>query len=407
MTDAQVERCRKRMDQFLTDLVEPIGRSERRHWAAVYVRGLLLDGDRKSIEPLAARLPDGNVQALQQFIGQSPWGWDAVWERLGKRMTAELEPESAWVVDDTGFPKQGSHSVGVSRQYSGTLGKTGNCQIAVSVHHVGEEGNAPLGWRLYLPESWANDEQRRLDAGIPADVVFRPKWELALDIIDQIRNWGLADRVVLADAGYGESTDFRQGLEQRQLRYIVGVAPQVGVWLESPQPTLLKPRRKGRPPSALHYGDQRPLSAKTVAQQAKGWKTIGWREGSRGRLKSRFWAGRVQPSHGFHEGKAPLREVWLLVEWPESEQEPTKYFFCDLSADYSLRRLVRLTKCRWKIEQDYQQLKEELGLDHYEGRSWQGWHHHITLVMMAHAFLTLETLRGKKNFWVDPAEDAS
>lgn len=406
MTDAQIERCRKRMDQFLTDLVEPIGRSERRHWAAVYVRGLLLNGERKSIEPLAARLPDGNVQALQQFIGQSPWEWDAVWERLGKRMTAELEPEAAWVVDDTGFPKQGSHSVGVSRQSSGTLGKTGNCQIAVSVHHVGEEGNAPLGWRLYLPESWASDERRRLDAGIPAEVVFRPKWELALDIIDQIRGWGLADRVVLADAGYGESTEFRQELEQRQLRYIVGVAPQVGVWLEPPQATLLKPMRTGRPPSTLHYGDQRPLSAKTVAQQAKGWKTIGWREGSRGRLKSRFWAGRVQPSHGFHEGKAPLKEVWLLVEWPESEQEPTKYFFCDLPADYSLRRLVRLTKCRWKIEQDYQQLKEELGLDHYEGRSWQGWHHHVTLVMMAHAFLTLETLRGKKNYWVDPAEDA-
>jgi SRSO17 transposase len=318
-----------------------------------------------------------------------------------------LEPDAAWVVDDTGFPKQGSHSVGVTRQYSGTLGKTGNCQIAVSVHHVGEQGNAPLGWRLYLPESWASDEQRRQEAGIPAEVVFRPKWELALDIIDQIRGWGLSDRVVLADAGYGESTEFRQQLERRQLRYIVGVGPQVGVWIEPPQPTLLKPRRTGRPPSALHYGDQRPLSVKTVAQQAKGWKTIGWREGSQGRLKSRFWAGRVQPSHGFHEGKPPHKEIWLLVEWPESEKEPIKYFFCDLPADYSLRRLVRLAKCRWKIEQDYQQLKEELGLDHYEGRSWQGWHHHVTLVMMAHAFLTLETLRSKKNFWVDPAESAS
>jgi SRSO17 transposase len=275
MTDAQIERCRNRMDQFLTDLVEPIGRSERRHWAAVYVRGLLLDGERKSIEPLSARLPDGNVRALQQFIGQSPWEWDAVWERLGKRMIAELEPESAWVVDDTGFPKHGGHSVGVSRQYSGTLGKRGNCQIAVSVHHVGEEGNAPLGWRVYLPESWANDEQRRLDAGIPADVVFRPKWKLALDIIDQIRGWGLADRVVLADAGYGESTEFRQELEQRQLRYIVGVAPYVGVWLEPPQPALLKPLRKGRQPSALHYGDQRPLPAKTVAQQANRLRKKG------------------------------------------------------------------------------------------------------------------------------------
>jgi SRSO17 transposase len=163
----------------------------------------------------------------------------------------------------------------------------------------------------------------------------------------------------------------------------------------------------GRPPTAWHYGEQRPLSVKAVAQQAKGWKTIGWREGTQGRLQSRFWAGRVQPSHGFHEGQPPHKEVWLLVEWPESEKEPIKYFFCDLPADYSLRRLVRLAKCRWKIEQDYQQLKEELGLDHYEGRSWQGWHHHVTLAMMAHAFLTLETLRSKRNYWVDPAEDAS
>ena len=152
MTDAQVERCHQRLERFLRDLLEPVGRSERRHWGAVYVRGLLLDGERKSIEPLAARLPDGNAQALQQFIGQSPWGWNPVWERLGKRMSAELEPDSAWVVDDTGFPKQGNHSVGVARQYSGTLGKTANCQVAVSIHLVSENGNAPLGWRLYLPE---------------------------------------------------------------------------------------------------------------------------------------------------------------------------------------------------------------------------------------------------------------
>src|SRR6202142_4754642 len=257
MTDAQAVRCRKRLEQFLVDLLEPVGRSERRHWGEVYVRSLLLDGERKSIEPLATRLPEGNVQAMQQFIGQSPWECNPVWERLGKRMTAELEPDSAWGGDDTGFPKQGTHSVAVERQYSGTLGKTGNCQIAVSVHHVGEEGNAPLGWRLYLPESWAKDEQRRLDVGIPADVVFRPKWELALDIIDQIRGWGLTDRVVLADAGYGGSTEFRQPLERRQLRYIVGVAPQVGAWLEPPKPTLLKPLPTGRQPSALHYGDQR------------------------------------------------------------------------------------------------------------------------------------------------------
>ena len=184
MTDAQVQRCRKRLEQFLADMVEPMGRSERRRWGEVYVRGLLLNGERKSIEPMATQQPDGNVQAMQQFIGQSPWEWAPVWERLARRMTAELEAEPAWVIDDTGFPKQGTHSVGVERQYSGTLGKTGNCQVAVSVHQVGEQGNMPLGWRLYLPESWANDAERRREAGIPEEVVFRKKWELALEIMD-------------------------------------------------------------------------------------------------------------------------------------------------------------------------------------------------------------------------------
>jgi SRSO17 transposase len=407
VTDAQVERCRKRLERFLADLLEPVGRSERRHWGGVYVRGLLLNGERKSIEPLAARVPDGNVQALQQFVGQSPWSWTPIWERLGKRMTAELEPDSAWVVDDTGFPKQGDHSVGVARQYSGTLGKTANCQVAVSIHLVSENGNTPLGWRLYLPESWAKDEQRRQEAGIPTEISFVPKWQLALEIIDQIRSWDLPDRVVLADAGYGESTEFREALEQRQLRYAVGVGPQVGVWLKPPKLQKLKPKSKGRPPSAWHYGDQRPLAVKAAALKAKGWRTIRWREGSKGWLESRFWAMRVQPSHGFQEGEPPHKEVWLLVEWPESAEAPLKYFLCDLPEHYTLRRLVRLAKSRWQIEQGYQQLKEELGLDHYEGRNWQGWHHHVTLVMMAYAFLTLETLRHKKNFWVDPAEDAS
>ncbi len=326
-------------------------------------------------------------------------------ERLGRRMTAELEP--AWVIDDTGFPKQGTHSVGVERQYSGTLGKTGNCQVAVSVHHVGEQGNVPLGWRLYLPESWINDTGRRREAGIPEDLVFRKKWELALEIIDQVRGWGLPDRVVLADAGYGDGTEFREELEKRGLNYAVGVPPQMGVWLKPPKLTTLPAKGKGRPPSAVRYGDQRPATAQAAAQQAKGWKKIRWREGSKGWLESRFWAARVQPSHRYQDGRPPGKEVWLLVEWPESEEAPTKYCLCDLPAHYAWRRIVRLVKCRWKIEQDYHQLKEELGLDHYEGRNWQGWHHHVTMVMLAHAFLTLETLRGKKNFWVDPAEDAT
>ena len=406
MTDAQIKRCRRRLEQFLVDLLEPVGRSERRQWGGVYVRGLLLDGERKSIEPMAQRLPEGNVQAMQQFIGQSPWDWKPVWEKLGQRMTAELEADPAWVIDDTGFPKQGTHSVGVERQYSGTLGKTGNCQVAVSVHHVGEQGNVPLGWRLYLPESWAKDAERRKQAGIPEEIVFRKKWELALEIIDQIRGWGVPDQVVLADAGYGDATELREGLDQRGLAYAVGITPQLGVWLKPPKLIVPEAKPMGRPPSAVRYGTQRPVMAQEAARQAKGWKKVRWREGTKGWLESRFWAARVQTSHRYQDGKAPGKEVWLLVEWPESEDAPTKYSLCDLPASYSLRRLVRLIKCRWKIEQDYHQLKEELGLDHYEGRNWQGWHHHVTMVMVAHAFLTLETLRAKKNFWVDPAEDA-
>lgn len=315
----------------------------------MYVRSLLLNGERKSIEPLAQRLPEGNVQAMQQFIWQSPWDWNPVWERLAKRMTSELSPDPAWVVDDTGLPKQGTHWVGVERQYSGTLGKTGNCQVAVSVHHVGEQENTPLGWRLYLPESWAKDAERHKEAGIPEELVFRKKWELAPDIIDQVRAWGLPDQVVLADAGYGDGTEFREELEKRGLAYAVGVTPQVGVWLKPPKIN--------------------------------------------------------EPTPNTGDGRPPGKPVWLLVEWPESEQAPAKYSLCDLSAHYSLRRLVRLIKCRWKIEQDYHQLKEELGLYHYEGRNGQGWHHHVTMVILAHAFLTLETLRIKDNCGVNPAED--
>ena len=407
MTDAQLERCRKRLEQFLVDLLEPVGRSERRNWGGVYVRGLLLDGERKSVGPMAQRLPDGNEQAMQQLVGQSPWDWEPVWKRLAQRMVRELEPDAVWVIDDTGFPKQGSHSVGVERQYSGTLGKTAHCQVAVSLQEVCAEGAAVLSGRLYLPESWAQDPQRRAEAGIPEEVKFRKKWELALEMIDQARGWEWADGIIVADAGYGDGTAFREELEKRMLPYAVGVPSNTGVGREPPRPRKLKPQQRGRPPSALHYGKQRPISVQETAQQAQGWKKVRWREGRKGWLPSRFWAGRVRPSHGFHEGREPSQEIWLLVEWPEKSAEPTRYFLCDLPAHYRLRRLVPVAKSRWKIEQDYQQLKEELGLDHYEGRSWKGWHHHVTLVMLAHGFLTLETLRNKKNFWLDPAEDAS
>jgi len=404
MTESEIEKCRKRLEQFLADLLDPLGRRERRQWSTVYIRGLLLDGERKSIEPLAARLPDGNVQAMQQLIGQSPWPWAPVWERLAQRMTAELAPDPVWVIDDTGFPKQGQHSVGVARQYSGTLGKTANCQVAVSLHQTSGEASTILGWRLYLPESWTEDPARRTEAGIPEEVKFQTKWQLALELIDQARAWGLRCGVVLADAGYGETTEFRQGLESRQLAYAVGIPSTARVWTKPPR--LRKAPGRGRRTTVYQYGEKRPCAVGEVAAKARGWKQVRWREGSKGWLESRFYACRLQPAHGYDEGDPPGKELWLRVEWPPGEKEPTKFFLCDLPAHYTLRRLVRVVKSRWKIEQDYQQLKEELGLDHYEGRNWTGWHHHVTLVMLAHAFLTLEMLRSKKNFWVDPATDA-
>lgn len=258
MTESEIEKCRKRLEQFLTDLLEPLGRRERRQWSSVYVRGLLLDGERKSIEPMAARLPEGNVQAMQQLIGQSPWAWAPVWQRLAQRMTAELAPDPVWVIDDTGFPKQGRSSVGVERQYSGTLGKTANCQVAVSLHQAGTEESTILGWRLYLPERWTGDAERRAEAGIPASVEFRTKWQLALELIDEALAWGLRAGVVLADAAYGEVTEFRDGLEAGKRPYAVGVSSSLGVWTQPPRVHPLKARGRGRPPTAYHYGEQRP-----------------------------------------------------------------------------------------------------------------------------------------------------
>ena len=322
------------------------------------------------------------------------------WPRLNGPILAaanKLAPDPVWVIDDRGFPKQGHHSVGVARQYSGTLGKTANCQVAVSLHQAGGEESILLGWRLYLPESWTQDAQRRAEAGIPAEVKFQTKWQLALELIDEGQAWGLRCGVVLADCAYGEVTEFRQGLTARQLPYAVGIPSTLGVWTRPPRLHKLKARGRGRPPSVYHYGEQRPCAVREVAEKARGWKQGRWREGTKAWLQSRFYACRVRPSHGFHKGQPRHPEVWLLVEWPPGEKEPTKSFLCDWPEHYSLRRLVRIVKGRWKIEQDYQQLKEELGLDHYEGRNWTGWHHHVTLVILAHAFLTLERVRSKKS----------
>ena len=401
MDKKQLKECRARLETFLRDLLEPVGRKERRKWGSVYVRGLLLDGQRKSIEPMANRLPDGNVQAMQQFIGQSPWDSMPTRKRLAERMANELVPAHGWIVDDTGFPKKGDHSVGVARQYSGTLGKVGNCQIAVSLHLATDDACIPLNFALYLPESWTNDPERMRRAGVPEGTTFfKTKWQIALDLIDEALSWNVPQGVIVSDIFYGKVNEFRQGLINRELSYVVEVESKTIVFDQADSIT----RTKGRP----RKNKPKTVSVKQYAMALPSWKykTIRWRQGSKGGMISRFAAHRVQPAHGYNkkDNKLPPRQ-WLLIEWPAEQAEPCKFWFSNLLPQAGLRRLVRLAKIRWRVEQNYQQQKEELGLDHYEGRGFMGWHHHVTMNMIAYGFLVVEMLRNKKNFWVDPAED--
>lgn len=404
MNAKDLQSCADRLEEFLAELLAGVGRSERRHHGSLYVQGLLLDGERKSIEPLAERVPGGNVQALQQFVGQSPWAWEPVRRLLAQQMEEELLPAAGWIIDDTGFPKQGQESVGVARQYSGTLGKVGNCQVAVGVHLATTEESMPLEWALYLPQAWTEDAERCRKAGVPTQTPFRTKVELALHLIDHLLEWGLDRQPVLADAGYGNNTELRQGLADRQLQYVVGVESSTVVW-EKPTPRVQPPRRagRGRPRRPSYQGQPAALHGLARALPSGAWKTVTWRQGTRGPQRSRFAACRVQPAHGHAHDRPELEPVWLLIEWPSNAEAPTKYWFSNLPQEVSLRRLVRLAKLRWRVEQNYQQLKEELGLDHYEGRGWQGWHHHVTLVCLAYAFLLLERRRYKKNSSSDSA----
>lgn len=398
LTAKELASVRGRLVAFAEEMFEPLARTDQRRWGEVYLRGLMLDGRRKSIEPMAARLPDGDEQCLQQFVNQSPWAWEPVRERLAKRMAAELDPDG-WVIDDTGFPKAGRFSVGVARQYSGTLGKVANCQIGVSVNAVSDAASCPLDWRLFLPEAWDEDGERRKQAHLPPEERHRPKWQLALEMVDELRGWGLEAAPILADAAYGEVTDFRRGLEERELEYVVQVKGATSAYAEEVRPERPPWKGQGRPPKARYR--ERPSSLQKLALAAGpgALREVAWREGSRGRrLRSRFLALRVRPANvglrrAARDSELPLR--WLVIEWPQGAEEPTKYWLSNLPEETSLDKLVALAKLRWRIEHDYRELKDALGLDHFEGRSFRGWHHHVTLVSVAHAFLTLERLSPK------------
>jgi SRSO17 transposase len=410
MTPRALKALDRRLQQFLEDLTEPLGRSERRHWARVYVHGLLLDGERKSIEPMAARVPGADVQALRQFVGQSPWEMEEVQRRLARKVVDLLSQPEVWIIDETAFPKAGQHSVGVARQYCGTLGKVANCQVAVSLHWSSAEASCPILWRLYVPKGWWEDAERAAEVKLPSGTSYRSKTELALEVIDQALAWELPRLPVVADSFYGNDFDFRQQLRARELSYVVEVEPSTVVWTEDPNLPLPPPKKTGRPRQyppleAL----PRPQDLRAVAEQlsASAWRTMAWRQGSRGVQRSRFARIQVWAAHGWREQAHPRRlPEWLLVEWPKQSEHPTKYWLAQWGQPPpGLRRLVRLARARWRVELDYRELKEELGLDHYEGRQWLGWHHHVCLVSIAYAFLRSEQARLKKNLWCDLADN--
>jgi len=394
----------KRLAAYLDGLAQAAGHADRVVPLKNYCTGLLLPGERKSVEPMAARLAPDNVrrmhQSLHHLVADAPWSDEAVLRRVRESALLAMRqkgPVQAWIVDDTGFVKKGTHSVGVTRQYCGQVGKQENCRVAVSLSMATNTASLPVAWRLYLPEVWANDQPRRKEAGVPAEISFETKPAIALKQIQWAVEEAIPAAPVLADAAYGTDTRFREGITALQLPYVVGVMSSITVWKAGQGPL---PKRAwkgmGRPPRLLRRsGARQPVSVKALALSlpAEAWKNVTWREGTKQKLASRFAAVRVRPAHRDYERGEPYPEEWLLIEWPRTETEPTKYWLSTLPAETKVRELVRLAKHRWVIERDYEELKQELGLGHFEGRNWRGFHHHGTLCIAAYGFLVAERSR--------------
>lgn len=389
--------ARERLVAFVGGVVSGLGHVRQRENAGLYVRGLIEQGGRKSLQPTLLRLeePGARYESVQQFLADSPWDAALVVRAAAERVAPEIGVE-AWVLDDTGFPKQGKRSPGVKRQYSGTLGKIGNCQIGVSVHAVGKRGTAPLGWALYLPEEWCQDPERRARAKIPETVEFKTKCELGVELVEQASGWKIPAAPVLGDQAYGDNTVLRDRLHEAGSEYLLAVgAPSKVFGSETVFAVPARSGRQGRPWKRLRP-DRKPetvsdLIARIAATQSH---TVAFRDGPDGEpIDSCFVFARVTAAHKWQKGTPlPRREEWLIAEWPHGKPEPSDYWISNLPADTAHEQLARLARMRWKIELDYKQLKGELGLDHYEGRSWAGWHHHTALVTVAHGFLTLERL---------------
>ena len=391
--------ARDRMVGFVEEVVCLLPLRRQRENALLYMRGLVEQGGRKSLQPTLFRLQEtaARYESMQQFLADSPWGADVLVRACAERVAPEIGV-SAWVIDDTGIVKDGKHSPGVKRQYSGTLGKIGNCQITVSLHAVGERGTLPLGWSLYLPEEWCEDRERRRKAKVPEEVCFQTKPALAAELCEQAAAWEIPAAPVLGDCAYGDDSAFRTKLHARELEYVLAISAQTAVY--GPETTFAVPERRGTTgrPRTVARPDRRPESVRALAARlpAKAWLTLPCRTTPTGEhVTSRFAFVRAVATHPVRNDNQPPRKEWLIIEWPENEEAPTDYWLSNLTEDEPNERLARLARLRWTIELDYRQLKGELGLDHYEGRSYLGFHHHCALVTCAHAFLTEERLRPR------------
>ncbi len=394
----------KRFAAYIEGLANAAGHEDRHAPLKNYCKGLLLPGERKSIEPIAARLDAENVQPMRQslhhLVAKAPWSDAVLLDQVRNYVLPAMQkqgPLVAWILDDTGFPKKGKHSVGVTRQYCGQVGKQENCRVAVSLSVATWSSSLPIAYRLYLPKEWAEDGARRDKTEVPEEVTFQTKPAIALDQIRAAVAAKLDRGVVLADAAYGINTEFREGLTELDLQYVVGVQSSMTVWEPGQKPLPAKPRGKtGRLPRLLQRAtDHQPVSVKQLAMSlpATAFKEITWRAAGERKLQSRFAAVRIRAAHRDYEKAEPHPQEWLLIEWPRGEKEPTKYWVSTLPPTTQLKALIKMAKHRWIIERDYEELKQELGLGHFEGRNWRGFHHHATLCIAAYGFLVAERNR--------------
>src|SRR5438445_5308688 len=388
------DKAAKRFAAYVQGLSSVLGYRDRYGRLRDYCTGLILPGERKSVEPMAARTAPARTaaqhQSLLHFVGVATWSDEKVLAKVRELVLPAIEKIGAiegWIIDDSSIAKQSKHSVGGHHQYCGQLGKQANCQVAVSLSIANHSASLPVAYRLYLPEVWAKDRARRKKAGVPSQIKFKTKPEIALEQIRWACEAGLPRGVGLMDVAYGNDSRLRAGMTDLNVPYVAGIMPNTLMWQSG-----AGPRRKGKPLNNTGRRDEPDLvSAKKVALGLPkyAWRTVKWREGSAGWLSSRFARARVSVGHNKLIPEK-LHPEWLLVEWPEGEAEPTKYWLSTLPENISFRRLVDFAKLRWRIERDYQELKQEVGLGHYEGRGWRGFHHHATMCIAAYGFLIAE-----------------